>query len=69
MSSDEELDLLSNPLLASPPGKEMRKKEAQSSNSEVDRFAPPPTALVPRQKEKIKKALPSAPPPICHRRK
>ena len=27
VSSDEELDLLSNPLLASPPGREVRKKE------------------------------------------
>ena len=26
VSSDEELDLLSNPLLASPPGKEVKKK-------------------------------------------
>ena len=47
VSGDEELDVLSNPLLASPPGKEVKKKEVQSSNSEVDLFAPPPTAPVP----------------------
>ena len=46
-SSDEELDVLSNPLLASPPDKEVKKKEVQSSESEVDLFAPPPTAPVP----------------------
>ena len=62
MSGDEELDLLSNPLLASPPGKEVKKKEVQSSDSEVDLVAPPPTALVPQKKVKGKKALPSAPP-------
>ena len=27
VSGDEELDVLSNPLLASPPGKEVKKKE------------------------------------------
>ena len=43
--SDEELDLLSNPLLASPPGKQVRKKEVKAFESEVDLFAPPPTAL------------------------
>ena len=47
VSGDEELDILSNPLLASPPGKEVKKKEVQSSDSEVDLFAPPPTAPVP----------------------
>ena len=45
VSGDEELGVLSNPLLASPPGKEVKKKEIQSSDSEVDLFAPPPTAL------------------------
>ena len=63
VSSDEEFDLLSEPLLASPPGKEVKKKEVQSSDSEVDLFAPPPTAPMPQQHEKGKKALPSAPPP------
>ena len=63
VSSDEELDLLSNPLLASPPGEEVKKKDVQSFVSEVDLFAPPPTAPVPQQQEKGKKALPSAPPP------
>ena len=33
MSSDEELDLLSNPLLASPLGKEVQKKELQPYDS------------------------------------
>ena len=47
VSSDEELDILCNPLLASPPGEEVKKKEMQSSDSEVDLFAPPPTAPVP----------------------
>ena len=47
VSSDEGLDLLSNPLMASPPGKEVKNKELQSSDSEVDLFTPPPTALVP----------------------
>ena len=62
VSSDEELDVLSNPLLASPPGKAVKKKEVQSSDSEVDLFAPPPTAPVPQKKAKGKKALPSAAP-------
>ena len=62
LSSDEELDLLPNQLLASALGKEVRKKEVPSSVSEVDLFAPPPTAHVPWQKEKGKKALPSATP-------
>ena len=62
MSSDKELDLVSNPPLACPPGEEVKKKELQSSYLEVDLFAPPPTAPVPQQKEKGKKALPSAPP-------
>ena len=43
VSGDEELDVLSTPLFASPPGKEVKKKEVQSSYSEVDLFAPPPT--------------------------
>ena len=62
VSGDEELDVLSNPLLASPPGKEVKKKEVQSSDSEVDLFAPPPTAPVPKKKAKGKKVLPKAPP-------
>ena len=57
VSGDEELDLLSNPLLDSPPDKEVKKKAVQSSDLEVDLFAPPSTA-----KAKAKKALPSAPP-------
>ena len=64
VSGDEELDVFSNPLLASPPGKEVKKKEAQSSDSEVDLFVSPPTALVPHKKVKGKKALPSAPPKV-----
>ena len=64
MSSDEELDVLSNPLLASPLGEEVKKKEVQSCDSEVDLFAPPPTAPVPQKKVKGKKALPSAPPQV-----
>ena len=40
----------------------MKKKEVQSSDSESDLFAPPPTALVPQKKAKGKKALTSAPP-------
>ena len=63
MSGDEELGVFSNPLLASPPGKEVKKKEVRSSDSEVDLFAPPTTAPVPQKKVKGKKALPSAPPP------
>ena len=35
VSSDEELDLLSNPLLASPLGKELKKTDFQSCDSEV----------------------------------
>ena len=62
VSGDEELDVLSNPLLASPPGKEVKKKEVQSSDSEVDLFAPPPAAPVPKKKAKGKKVLPKAPP-------
>ena len=62
MSNNEELGVLCNPLLASPPGNEVRKKEVQSSNSEADLFAPPPAAGVAQQKVKRKKALPSAPP-------
>ena len=62
VSGDEELDVLSNPLLASPPGKEVKKKGVQSSDSEVDLFAPPPTAPVPKKKAKGKKVLPKAPP-------
>ena len=62
VSGDEELDVVSNPLLASPPGKEAKKKEVPSSDSEVDLFAPPPTAPVPEKKVEGKKALPSAPP-------
>ena len=62
VSGDEKLDLLSNALLASSPGKELKKKEVQSSDSEVDLFAPPPTAPLPPKKVKGKKALPSAPP-------
>ena len=72
VSGDEELDVLSNPLLTSPPGKEVKKKEVQSSDSEVDLFALPPAAPVPQKgkeglakcppKVKGKKALPSAPP-------
>ena len=61
VSSDDELDIFSHPLLASPPGKEVKKKEVQSSDSEADLFAPPPTAPVPKKKVKGKKALPSAP--------
>ena len=63
VSSDEELELFSNLLLASPLGKEVKKKELQSFDSEVDLFAPPPTAPVPQQKEKGQKALPCPPPP------
>ena len=63
VSGGEGLDVLSTPLLASPPGKEVKTKEVQSSDSEVDLFAPPPTALVPQKKVNGKKALPSAPPP------
>ena len=62
VSGDEELDVLSNPLLASPPVKEVKEKEVQSFDLEVDLFAPPPTAPVPQKKAKGKKALPSAPP-------
>ena len=47
LSSHKELDVLSNPLLASPPGTEVKIKEVQSSDSGVDLFAPPPTPLVP----------------------
>ena len=47
VSIDEEVDLLSNPLLASPPGRQVKRKEVHSSDSEVDLFAPPPTAPVP----------------------
>ena len=54
--------VLSNPLLASSPSKEVTKKEVQSSDSEVELFAPPPTAPVPQKKVKGKTALPSAPP-------
>ena len=54
--------ILSNPLLASPPGKEVKKKEVQSCDAEVDLFAPPPTAPVPKKKAKGKKVLPKAPP-------
>ena len=64
VSGDEELDVLSNPLLACPLGKEVKKKEVRSSDSEVDLFAPPPTAPVPEKKVKGKKALPSAPPKV-----
>ena len=32
VSGEEELDVLSNPLLASPLGKEVQKKEVQSSD-------------------------------------
>ena len=39
----------------------MRKKEVHPSASEVDLFAPPPTAPMPRQEMKGKKALPNAP--------
>ena len=63
VSSDKELDVLSNPLMASPPDKEVKKKEVQPCDSEVDLFAPSPTAPAPKQKVKGKKALPSAPPP------
>ena len=45
VSGYEELDVLSIPLLASPLGKEVKKKEVQSSDSQVDLFAPPPGAL------------------------
>ena len=48
VSGVKELDLLSNPLLASPLGKDVRKKEVQLSDLEVDLFAPPPTAHLPR---------------------
>ena len=61
VSNDEELDLLSNPLLASPLGKEVKKKEVRSFDLEVGLFAPPPTAPMPQKKVKGKKALPSAP--------
>ena len=64
VSGDEELDVISNPLLASPPGKEVKKKEVQSSDSEVDLFAPPLAAPVPQKKVKGMKALPSAPPKV-----
>ena len=46
-----------------PRVKELKKKEVQSSNSELDLFAPPPTAPVPQKKVKGKKALPNAPTP------
>ena len=64
VSGDEEMDVLPNPLLASLPGKEVRKEEVQSSDSEVDLFAPPPTPPVPQKRMKGKKALPSAPPQV-----
>ena len=64
VSGDEELDVLSNTLLDSPPGKEVKKKEVQSYDSEVDFFSPPPMAPVPQKKVKGKKALPSAPPKV-----
>ena len=64
VSRDRKLDVLSNPLSASPPGKEVTKKEVHSSDSEVDLFAPPPTAPVPEKKVGGKKALPSAPPKV-----
>ena len=57
VSGDEQLDVLSNPLLASPPGKEVKKKEVQSSDSEVDLFAPPPAASVPQKKGEGKESL------------
>ena len=47
VSGDKELDVLSNPVLASPPSKEVKKKEVQSSDSGVELFAPRPTAPVP----------------------
>ena len=62
VSGDEELDVLSNPLLASPPGKEVKKKEVQSSDSEADLFAPSPTSFVPKKKAKGKNVLPRATP-------
>ena len=33
LSGEEELDVVSNPPLGSPPGKEVKKKEVQSSDS------------------------------------
>ena len=47
MSTDMELDLFLNPLLASPLRKKGKKKEVQSSNSEMDLFAPPLMAPLP----------------------
>ena len=61
VSGDE---VLSYPLLASPPGKEVKKKGVHSSDSEMDLFAPPLTAPGPQKKVKEKKALPSAPPKV-----
>ena len=58
---DEVLDLFSNPLLASPLGEEVKKKEVQSSYSELDLFAPPPVAPLPLKKVKGEKALSSVP--------
>ena len=60
MSGDEEWDVLSNPLSASPPGKDVKKKEVQSCDSEAVLFAPPPTAPMPNKKAKGRKVLPKA---------
>ena len=61
VSGDEELDVLSNPILASPLVKEVKKKEVPSSDSEVDLFAAPSMAPVRQKRVEGKKALTSAP--------
>ena len=66
VSSDEEL-YFSNPLFTSPLGKEVREKEVQSSDLEVDLFTPPPMALMLWLKDKGKRA--SQVPPLCHIRR
>ena len=62
VSGADELHVFSNPLLTSPPGKEVKKKKVQSSDLQVDFFAPPPMAPGPKKKAKGKKVLPKATP-------
>ena len=60
---DEELEVLSNPLLASSPGKEVKKKEVPSSDLEVDLFAPPPYGHRATHEVRGKESLAKCPPP------
>ena len=62
VSGDEELDVLPNPLLASPPGKEVKKEEVQSSDSEVDLFAPPPYGACATEEGEGKEGFAKCPP-------